>query len=194
MIFFGEASMLMKSKRLLFAVIGFGIWIQTAHGQMNSGAPDGVVSPSNQIVDPSQQPLPDQSLTRPTQGVDNATLPLSDQQVGQPANSPAVNPSAGPNDIPVSGGVQIAPRISSGPDNTVRSKTQQKDDALTQKIRKNLLNQDANFAKTVKVTSKNGVVTLTGQVGTAAEKAMVDKITRRNAGKARVQNELTTAH
>jgi hypothetical protein len=134
-----------------------------------------------EVVDPSQQPLPDQSLTRPTQGVDNSTLPLSDQTL---LNAPS--------DAPVSGGVQISPRISSGPDNTVRSKSQKADDALTQKIRKNLLNHDANFAKTVVVTSKNGVVTLTGQVDTLAQRNATDKITRRSAGKSQVKNELTT--
>ena len=140
------------------------------------------VSPSaNQIVDPSQQPLPDQSLTRPTQGVDNAKLPLSDQDLLQ-----------APSDTPVSGSVQLSPRISSGPDNTGHSKTQKTDDALSQKIRENLLNHDANFAKTVIVTTKNGVVTLKGQVESVAQKNAADKIARRSAGKATVKDELTT--
>ena len=45
-------------------------------------------------------------------------------------------------------------------------------------------------AKNIKIITANGVVTLRGPVQTAAEKAQIDKLARKAAGKVKIQNQL----
>ena len=45
-------------------------------------------------------------------------------------------------------------------------------------------------ATNVKIITANGVVTLRGPVNTAAEKAKIGELAKKNAGKAKVDNQL----
>jgi hyperosmotically inducible protein len=45
-------------------------------------------------------------------------------------------------------------------------------------------------AKNIKIISANGVVTLRGPVKTAAEKTQIEKLARKAAGKAKIENQL----
>ena len=45
-------------------------------------------------------------------------------------------------------------------------------------------------ATNVKIITANGVVTLRGPVNTAAEKAKIGELARKNAGKAKIENQL----
>src|SRR3954453_6548178 len=45
-------------------------------------------------------------------------------------------------------------------------------------------------AKNIKIISANGMVTLRGPVQTAAEKTQIEKLARKAAGKAKIQNQL----
>jgi len=63
---------------------------------------------------------------------------------------------------------------------------------LTQSIRKAIVADDdlSMNAKNVKVITRDGVVTLRGPVSSQAERARVELIARREAGTARVDNQL----
>lgn len=126
------------------------------------------------------------------------------------ANEPAAAGAAGGD----ASGARVAPHATGGekqaaPDNTGRNTRDRdsasvtpmdqsndpKDVALTQQIRKVVVDDDAlsTNAHNVKIISANGVVTLRGPVDSPEEKAKIEAVAARAAGPKNVRNELEVA-